>query len=561
VRIRRSASPYDAAHTKEFVAMRQLSGLDATFLYIETPEMPMHVGGLHLLDAAVKPAQFAKALRTHIGKRMHLAPVFHRKLALMPLGMAHPVWVEDSNVDLDWHIREVKLPRPGSLAQLHERVGQLHGQLLDRTRPLWQFFVITGLAGGRLALYTKLHHAAIDGQAGVAVANAVLDVSAVPRDVAASDKVGKRVKLGTAELVGAALTHQLMQINRMVRLLPDAAKTVTGAVTAAVGSKVPGRKKSKAASAAAPHGGAAWQWAPRTRLNTSISATRAFASTALPLAEVKAMSKALGVSLNDVVLGLCSGALRSYLKARKSLPTEPLIAAVPVSLRAEGDTSHNNQVTMFLVNLASHVDDPIERVRAIHTSTLSMKSQVGAVKSLIPTDYPTLGTPWLVSGLAQLYGRAGLADKLPTLANLVISNVPGPQFPLYLAGAELKTYHPVSIPVHGMALNITVQSYHGSLDFGLIACGKTVPDVAFVATGLTDALAELRAGIEGLPAADAQAALAKQAQPAKTPAKAKATSGAKSTAPPKAKPKTTASKPRVAKKVAANKSPPKIKRA
>jgi diacylglycerol O-acyltransferase / wax synthase len=514
----RLGAPYDSAHTHSGVAMRQLSGLDATFLYIETPEMPMHVGGLHLLAAPSRAGAFVKALREHMGRRMHLAPVFHRKLALMPLGMAHPVWVEDASVDLDWHIREIKLPKPGTLAQVHERVGALHAELMDRTRPLWQFFVVTGLAGGKLALYTKLHHAAIDGQAGVAVANAVLDLSATPREVAPSDgRAGKRVKLGTAELVGAALSHQLMQINRMVRMLPDAAKTVTGAMTAAVGGTVAKARKGKADRAPArPKAGAAWALAPRTRLNTSISATRTFASTALSLAEVKAISKQLEVSLNDVVLGLCSGALRAYLKAHKSLPAEPLIAAVPVSLRAEGDASHNNQVTMFMVNLASNVADPIERVRAIQASTLAMKAQVGAVKSLIPTDYPTLGTPWLVSGIAQLYGRAGLADRLPTLANLVISNVPGPQFPLFLAGAQLETYHPVSIPVHGMALNITVQSYNGSLDFGLIACGKTVPDVGQVALALNAALDELRAA---LASQAGQVASTPNAKPTKAPAK------------------------------------------
>lgn len=499
--------------------MRQLSGLDATFLYIETPEMPMHVGGLHRLDAPGKPAAFVQALRQHIASRMHLAPVFHRKLALMPLGMAHPVWVEDPAVDLEWHIREVKLPRPGSDGQLHELVGRLHAEVLDRTRPLWQFFVITGLKGGQLALYTKLHHAAIDGQAGVAVANAVLDVTPEPRTVAPSEtKAGKRVKLGTAELVGAALTHQLMQINRMVRLLPDAAKTVTGAVTAAVGSKVKSRKsKADTAAPGAPAASTpAWQLAPRTRLNVTISRERAFASAALSLTEVKSISKALEVSLNDVVLALCSGALRTYLKAHKALPSAPLVAAVPVSLRAEGDASHNNQVTMFMVNLASHIADPHDRLRAIRESTQTMKAQVSAMKSLIPTDYPTLGTPWLVSGLAQLYGRVGLADKLPTLANLVISNVPGPQFPLYLAGARMQTYHPVSIPVHGMALNMTVQSYFGSLDFGLIACRKAVPDLELIAAALVEALAEL--AVIAKAAATAGAARGEPADAKKTPA-------------------------------------------
>jgi diacylglycerol O-acyltransferase / wax synthase len=214
---------------------------------------------------------------------------------------------------------------------------------------------------------------------------------------------------------------------------------------------------------------------------------------------VKAVAKRLDVSLNDVVLALCSSTLRDYLLRHDALPAKPLIAAVPVSLRAEGDMSHNNQVTMFMVNLASHLRDPIERVRAIRASTQAMKTQVGLLKSLIPTDYPSIGTPWLVTGLAQLYGRGKLADRLPNIANLVISNVPGPQFPLYLAGARMRTYFPVSIPVHGMALNMTVQSYDGALDFGLIACRSTVPDLPHLIKGLQTALEDLEQAAANLP--------------------------------------------------------------
>jgi diacylglycerol O-acyltransferase / wax synthase len=505
--------------------MRQLSGLDATFLYIETPEMPMHVGGLHLLDASGLSADaFASRLRQHMRARMHLAPVFYRKLAVMPLGVAHPVWVDDDQVDLDVHIRLLTLPRPGTPKQLEALVGKLHGELLDRGRPLWQFNLIAGLKGGALALYTKLHHAAIDGQAGVAVANAILDVTPEPRVVAASErKAGNRVKLGTAELIGAALSNQLMQIGRMVKMLPGAAKTVTGAVTAAAKSRSKAQNATPDdAQTTGPRAQPAWQLAPRTPLNGSITASRAFASVSIPLARVKTISKMLAVSLNDIVLSLCSTSLRNYLTSHEALPNKKsLIAAIPVSLRGEGDMSHNNQVTMFMVNLASDVVDPIDRVMAIRASTQAMKAQVGALKSLIPTDYPSIGTPWLVSGLAQIYGRTRLADKLPNIANLVISNVPGPQFPLYLAGARMQTYFPVSIPVHGMALNITVQSYDGSLDCGLIACRKTVPDVQTLASGLSLALSELEAAVAARAAALALASTPVDAPAAKVAGKAR----------------------------------------
>ena len=190
------------------------------------------------------------------------------------------------------------------------------------------------------------------------------------------------------------------------------------------------------------------------------------------------MAKATNTSLNDIVLAICAGALKRYLADYGCKPAKPLIAAVPVSLRSEGNTDLNNQVSVMLVSLATDISDPLERLAAIHESSSEGKKLTGNVKAAIPTDFPSLGVPSLMSGLASLYGRSGLADKLPPMANVAISNVPGPSFPLYFAGAKLATYFPVSIPGHGLALNMTVQSYNGSLEFGLTACRRAVPDVA-----------------------------------------------------------------------------------
>jgi WS/DGAT/MGAT family acyltransferase len=254
--------------------------------------------------------------------------------------------------------------------------------------------------------------------------------------------------------------------------------------------------------------------APATPFNASVTNQRAFAGLTLPLAEAKRIGKAHGASVNDVVLWLCSSALRSYLMESRELPQKPLVAAVPVSLRAEGDVSMNTQATMSLVDLGTQIADPLERLRAIMAATASMKNQIGSFRDLIPTDFPSIGAPWLMSGLASLYGRSGLADRL-RFANVTVSNVPGVQVPLYLAGAKMLDYYPVSIVAHGIALNITVQSYMGQLCFGLIACRRAVPDVR-------DITVQMQRAFEVFKQLPQPADSHTPALPAPTPVKAKA---------------------------------------
>ncbi len=468
--------------------MQHLSGLDASFLYLETPETPMHVGGLHLFEMPEGyGGDFYEDVKAHVAKRMHLAPVFTRKLAQMPFELANPVWIEDDDIDLDYHLRRIVLSKPGTVAQLETYVGRLHSTLMDRSRPLWEFYVIDGLKDGRVGFYSKVHHAAVDGQAGVALANAILDLSPVPREVKPFARAhGNKYQLGIAELVGAALSNQLMQYGKLARLLPGVAKVAAQAVGKAIvarrAGKAGGPKKSVRN----------WTIGPRTPLNVAITNQRSFATASIPFAEIRALGKAFEASVNDVVLAICSGALRRYLEKSGGVPKKPLIAAVPVSLRQEGDTSLNNQATITLVNLATHLADPGARVAAIRSASAAMKAQVGSMKGVIPTDFPSFGAPWLISGLASLYGRSRLADRIPPIANVAISNVPGPQLPLYLAGGKMVTYAPVSIVMHGLALNITVQSYNGALDFGLIACRRAVPEVRDLAGYVREAHAELK---------------------------------------------------------------------
>jgi diacylglycerol O-acyltransferase len=479
--------------------MDHLSGLDATFLYVETPEMPMHVGSVHLFDLPEGyQGDFYDNVREHIAKRMHLAPLFQRKLALMPFELANPVWVDDEDVDLDYHVRRISLARPGSMLQLEQMIGRLHSSLIDRSRPLWEFYVIEGFHTGQVAFYTKIHHAAMDGAAGVLLGQAVFDLTPVPRVVKPPRQRvrANRYQLGIAELAGAALSNTARQYVKLARVLPDmgrAAKSLLKCETDEEGKRrLVARKQFK--------------FGPRTPINGAITNQRSFASACVSLAEVKEITRATDTTVNDVVLAMCSAALRRYLADEDCRPDKPLVAGVPVSLREAGNTDLNNQVSMMFVGLATDIEDPLLRLDAIRANAIAAKNLTSQIKTAIPTDFPLFGAPWLMSGLASLYGRSRLANVMPPLANVAISNVPGSPVPLYLAGAKVASYIPVSIPGHGVGLNITVQSYNGVLGFGLTACRRAVPDPQSLAAYLRGALAELLAAVRALPANQEKAA-------------------------------------------------------
>ncbi|WP_341919763.1 wax ester/triacylglycerol synthase family O-acyltransferase [Polaromonas sp. YR568] len=481
--------------------MTTLTGLDATFLYLETPEMPMHVGSLNLCE--LPPGfrgSFHKAVKNHIGKRMHLAPVFSRKLVFMPLDLGHPLWVEADAVDLGFHIRRAdpagKGAAPMTLAAVHKLCAQLHGKPIDRRFPLWEFYIFDRIQlpdGRRVAgFFSKIHHAALDGKGGVMLANAMLDVGPEPRDVAPPDPARRRklesdLKLG--KMIGSVFSSSLGQLAKLARTLPSAASTL--------GSTLARHTVASSASGARPR--MPVKLAPPTPFNTGITADRVFVTATLPLAECRAMGKAAGGSLNDMLLWICSTALRDYLTQHHSLPKKSLVAAMPVSLREAGasDTSKlGNQVSMSLVELGTHVAHPLRRMNAIMASTGKVKTSLQSLKGLLPTDYPSLLAPWLVGGAARLalnaYGKSGMATRLPMVANLAISNVPGPPEPLYLAGAKFLTFHPLSIVMHGLALNITIQTYAGHVDFGIVAGKKALPHAQDLARAIEDAFRQAR---------------------------------------------------------------------
>ena len=498
--------------------MNHLSGIDAAFLHLESPEMPMHVGSLHVLELPEGySGDYFEDVKACLAERLHTADVFTRKLALMPFDLSNPVWVEDDDIDLEHHVRHITLPKPGSNTQLQQYVARLHSTLLDRSRPLWEFFVIDGLRSGEVALYIKVHHARLDGQAGVALGRAILDTEPGGRRIKPPRAKLRRndYQLGVAELLGAALSNTAQQVVKLAKTLPAVA----------------GAAKSVLLPAKDENGQRHWNLpknldflAPRTSLNVAITNQRRFAARTVPLAEVKLIAKLAGVSLNDVVLGTVAGALRDYYLGHRELPAKSLKAAVPVSLRAAGDESANNQVSMVLMTLATDVADPLQRLKKIAEASTNTKAMMGQMKAAIPTDFPMLAAPWLMSGLASLYGRSRLANVLPPLANVAISNVPGIQMQLYFAGAKIISYYPVSIPAHGMALNVTVQSYNGRLDYGLTACRRALPDIMELADALLAEHRKLMQAVQpaapaALPAASAPTAAPDKPKPAARKAK------------------------------------------
>lgn len=456
--------------------MKPLSGLDALFLHLETPATPMHVGALHRLQLPKSyRGDFAADVKRHVGRRLALSPVFTRRLAAMPLNFANPVWVRADAVDLDRHVRRIALPRPGTQRQLEAAVARLHAQCMPRDRPLWAFHVIEGLRTGELAFYSKVHHATLDGAAGVALAQALLDVSARPRKVGrVHAPIAESPSL--AELIGTAVKASGSQAVRLLKQLPDLASAIA-----------------KLAGGGAAGFGRNLAFGPRTPFNGQIDAARSVATFSLPLARLKEVASAHDATLNEIVLTAIGGALRRYLAEHGGVPQKSLIAAVPVSLREAGNIEATTLATMTLTTLATHVADPLERLAEVRAGSNAAKAVTKQLKAVFPTDFPSLGLPWLLSAAAALYGQLGLANRIPPIANLVVSNVPGPSMPLYLAGARLASYWPLSIVTHGVGLNITLQSYAGSLDFGVVAARASLRDPQRLVRGLLDSFAELGA--------------------------------------------------------------------
>ena len=473
--------------------MQQLSGLDAAFLAMETPSVFGHVGSVCVLDPSTAPEPLTLDRVTRlIESRLHLLPPFRRRLVTVPLGLDQPYWIEDPDFDIEYHVRELALPAPGDDRQLAEQAARLHARALDRRRPLWEIYLIHGLAGGRMAVYTKVHHAAIDGVSGNDILAAVLDLSAQGRpDEPAPpwecdpepSQLGMLVRsaatLGAQPLRAARLTYGL------ARSLPGLARTVPMPPLPVV-DRLLGRDRNVVV------GGGVGLRAPATPFNAPVGPHRRWSFCSLPFAEVRAVKSRLGLTVNDVVMALCAGALRRWLADHEALPGGPLISAVPVSVRTdEQQGTLGNRVSMMFAPLPTHLADPEARLRAAHEAMRAAKEQHGALPADLLADVTQFAMPALAGQAARLSARLRLLERVNPF-NLIISNVPGPAVPLYYAGAQLLAYYPLSAIVDGQGLNITVMSYGGALHFGLIADRDLVPDLDVMARYLADELATLQ---------------------------------------------------------------------
>ena len=442
----------------------------------------MHVGSLMLLQPPKGfDGDFHQRLREHVADRLYAAAPLRRVVERAPMGLGHPLWRDQAALDLDWHIQKRKLRAPGSHNALMGLVGRLHAEPMDRSHPLWQLVVIEGLADGRVALYSRLHHALLDGKGGIALARALLDTEPEPESRQPRQAAPDSVPTGRARLATRAAGATVGSLGRWLRGIPGTVRL------AASGAAAPRRTYGSLRESV--------MLAPRTLFNVQVGDKRAFAVASLDLQRCKQVARGHGVSLNDIIMALCTSAVREVLIHRRALPERAMIAGMPVSLRAVDNNEANNQVSMVQCELPTDEPDPGARLERIHAATDQIKARVRAFSSLIPTDFPGLAAPFWAAGLSRLWQRGRLSERLPPLANLVISNVPGSPVPLYMAGAAVTHYYPISIVTHGLALNITVQSYAGSLEFGVLSCLDTLPRPQTLAGRLAGALDELEQGI------------------------------------------------------------------
>jgi WS/DGAT/MGAT family acyltransferase len=474
--------------------MQQLTGLDAAFLALDSPTAYGHVGSVSILE----PPEGGEALTLErltelIESRLHLVPPFRRRLVEVPFGLDQPYWIEDPDFDIEFHVRELALPAPGDDHQLAVQAVRLHARPLDRRRPLWETYLIHGLQGGRQAIYVKVHHAAIDGVSGNDLLAALMDTSPEPREIDEPDPWRPETEPGAAQLLAHSAASLATNPVRAARVSVD----IVRSLPAIVGS--PARpwlplidrfllRRNRGVVLSAPP-----LIAPSTPFNKNIGPHRRWAFTSVPLAEVKAIKNAAGVTVNDVVMALCAGALRTWLQKHDALPDGPLVAAVPVSIRTEEQKgTHGNRVSAVITSLPTHLAEPAARLAAVHEGMRVAKEQHNALPADLLTDIAEFSMPALANQANRLATRLRLLERVPPF-NLIISNVPGPNVDLYLAGARLDGIYPLSAIADGQGLNLTVLGSNGKLNFGALADRDLVPDVGLIIDALKDDIAMLSA--------------------------------------------------------------------
>jgi len=497
--------------------LQQLSGLDASFLYLETANSPMHIGGLAIYDPSCAPGGsvgFKQIMENTLNRARNIGAM-KNVLLEVPMRLDHPYWRSDGEFDPEFHIRHIALPKPGDWRQLCIQVSRLHARPLDRARPLWEMYIIEGLDNidgyppGCFAVVTKIHHAAIDGASGIEIAGAIHDLSPEYENTSDTRTTKQDRKPGYLELIWRSQLNTIKTPRRVFEVakntVPGFAKMLTGVAR--------GRLKRVTDI-------------PRTRFNTNVSPHRVFDAVEVELAAIKRIKNAVsGVTVNDVALAICGGALRKYLESKNELPNRSLAAMAPINVRTlDQKGTAGNQVSQMTVRVGSDIADPIARLINVSQGTAHAKELTNAIGAKSMTDYAQFIPSTLSASAAKLYSRMGLANRVKPAYNCVITNVPGPQIPLYFTGAKMLSSYSLGPPIDGMGLFHGLGSYCGRFNISVSACREMMPDPAFYATCLNDSFEELYSAAVAVNAVAANAVTAEKkvkAPPRKKRAKKK----------------------------------------
>lgn len=459
--------------------MERFSGQDAIFLSMEKPTWHQHVGGLLVFDVSDAPQFSFETFEQLVADRLPLAPRFVCRVKEVPLGLDRPLWVKDRNFNVANHMHRIAVPQPGGRRELADLVGDLMGHQLDRRMPLWEMWYIEGLEDGRVAVLAKTHHCMMDGASGQGLAEYMFDLepnpaSPPPAPAQPAEPVTDRMPTDL-ELVARGLLPTLATPFTMSRYGLQLGRRGLSLLPFLRGENKPATPMD----------------APPTPWNSSLSPRRRLSFVSVPLDELKAARQHFEVKINDVVLAVVATALRNYLIEQDALPDKPLISGVPVSTRDIDDTEVGNKIANMFVALPVQVDDPVERLQLIHESTMSAKEMTRAVRARRIQAFAESAPPAVINLAFRTMFSAQLDQLLPAAANVLVSNVPGPPFPLYSAGARVEAIYPIGPLMMGMGLNCTVMSYMDSVDFGIQCDPTLIPDPWAISAYIPDALREL----------------------------------------------------------------------
>ncbi len=495
--------------------MERLKGLDASFLYMETPKTQFHVAFATVLNPEHMPGGYSfQKIMDLVAAKVATKAAFRRRLVRVPMDLHHPVWIDDPDFDVIHHVRQVALPSPGGPEALGKMIGRIQTTTLDRSRALWEIWIIEGLEGGRIAMMLKMHHAFVDGVSGSGLLMHLLETSRdAPLPKAPPPMPPERIPTD-GELIAYALRSRISDPDRFFRVATQSIQGIKDVIE---------RRKSPDA-----HPGVTPLQAPPTHFNQAVSGRRNLAFTSIELEDIKAVKNELGATVNDIVVAVCGGALRAYLEERGELPDTSLTAVCPISVRTKEQASMvDNRVSAMWTALGTDIADPVERCRKIHEYTQAAKEEHNAVGAHLLQDWAELAAPSTFNLAVRLYSHMNIASKHRPIHNLVISNVPGPRFSLFFAGAEVESILPMGPVMEGSGLNITVMSYRDSVDFALLVDADLVPEVWKLAHLMSAAFADLAkaAGVTISKKSDAKKPVKKKAPAKKRPAARKKPAG------------------------------------